>query len=110
VRGGSRSVKQDRTARSRDLPYGEQPLAVRWQKRQYRRLEQACQGRAFTESVAEVPARARMTGRPCRKAEAASGRGVSAAWRAFGVPQPGNQRRRVTVALQRTTITQPVRG
>jgi transposase len=32
----STSVKQHRTTRPRDLPYGEEPLAVRWRKRQYR--------------------------------------------------------------------------
>ena len=62
------SVKQRRTTRPRDLPYGEEPLAVRWRKRQYRCREQACAHKAFTESIAEVPARARLTGRLCRPA------------------------------------------
>lgn len=38
----STSVKQYRTTRPRDLPYGEEPLAVRWHKRQYRCREAAC--------------------------------------------------------------------
>ena len=52
----STSVRQYRTTRPRDLPYGEEPLAVRWHKRQYRCGEAACPRRAFTESIAEVPA------------------------------------------------------
>jgi transposase len=75
----STSVKQYRTTRPRDLPYGEEPLAVRWRKRQYRCREEACPRKAFTEGIAEIPARARVTGRLCRKAaaEVASGRSVS---------------------------------
>jgi len=58
----STSVKQQRTTRPRDLPYGEEPLAVRWHKRQYRCREAACPRKAFTESIAEIPPRARVTG------------------------------------------------
>jgi transposase len=58
----SASVKQYRSTRPRDLPYGEEPLAVRCHKRQYRCLEETCTRKAFTESVAEIPARARLTG------------------------------------------------
>jgi transposase len=65
----STSVKQHRTTRPRDLPYGEEPLAVRWHKRQYRCLQAACPRKAFTESIAEVPPRARLTGRLCRRSE-----------------------------------------
>jgi transposase len=75
----STSVKQYRTTRPRDLPYGEERLQVRWHKRQYRCQEAACSRKAFTESVPEAPRRARLTGRLCRKAaaEVASGRSVS---------------------------------
>ena len=62
----SRSVKQYRVTRPRDLPYGQEPLAVRWCKRQYRCREAACPRKAFTESTAETQARARLTGRLCR--------------------------------------------
>jgi transposase len=86
----SASVKQYRTARPRDLPYGEEPLAVRWHKRQYRCREEACPRKAFTESIAEVPARARVTGRLCREAAAqvASGRSVSAVAAEYRVSWP----------------------
>jgi transposase len=58
----STSVKQYRTTRPRDVPYGEEPLAVRWRKRQCCCQEDACARRAYTESIAEIPARARLTG------------------------------------------------
>jgi transposase len=86
----STSVKQYRTTRPRDLPYGEERLAVRWHKRQYRCREQACPRKAFTESVPEIPPRARLTGRLCRKAaaEVASGRSVSAVVAEYRVSWP----------------------
>nr|WP_198588511.1 ISL3 family transposase [Geodermatophilus chilensis] len=59
----SSSVRQRRTTRPRDLPYGEAPLAVRWHKVQYACRETACVRRAFTEQIPEVPAGARVTGR-----------------------------------------------
>jgi len=76
----STSVKQYRTTRPRDLPYGEEPLEIRWHKRQYWCREQACPRKAFTESVPEIPPRARLTGRLCRPAarQVASWRSVSA--------------------------------
>ena len=39
---------------------------MRWHKRQYRCREAACPRKAFTESVPEIPPRARLTGRLCR--------------------------------------------
>ena len=59
----STSVRQRRTTRPRDLPYGEEPLAVRWHKVQYTCQERACARKAFTEQIGEVPAGARVTGR-----------------------------------------------
>ena len=73
-------VRQRRTTRPKDLPYGEAPLAVRWHKRQYRCLQSWCPRKAFTEQIDELPAGARITGR-CRRAAGAavgSGRSVSA--------------------------------
>jgi transposase len=86
----STSVKQHRTTRPRDLPYGEEPLAVRWRKRQYRCREEGCERKALTESVAEIPARARLTGRLCRQAarQVASGRSVAAVAAELGVSWP----------------------
>ncbi|MGB6455241.1 MAG: ISL3 family transposase [Streptosporangiaceae bacterium] len=86
----STSVKQHRTTRPRDLPYGEEPLAVRWRKRQYRCREEACPRKVFTESVTGIPARARLTGRLCRQLarQVASGRSVSAVAAELGVSWP----------------------
>ena len=91
----STSVKQRRTTRPRDLPYGEEPLAVRWRKRQYRCRELACPRKAFTESIDEVPPRARLTGRLCRQlaSQVASGRSVSAVAAQFRVSWPVAHRR-----------------
>jgi len=86
----STSVKQRRTTRPRDLPYGEEPLAVRWRKRQYRCRELECPRKAFTESIAEIPARARLTGRLCRQlaSQVASGRSVAAVAAQYRVSWP----------------------
>jgi transposase len=88
------SVKQRRTTRPRDLPYGEEPLAVRWRKRQYRCCEQACPRKAFTESITEIPAGARLTGRLCRQlaSQVASGRSVSAVAAQYRVGSPVTHR------------------
>lgn len=59
----STSVRQRRTDAPRDVPYGEEPLVVRWHKVQYSCQEDACPRRAFTERPPEVPAGARVTGR-----------------------------------------------
>jgi transposase len=90
----STSVKQHRTTRPRDLPYGEEPLAVRWRKRQYRCREAACPRKVFTESIAEIPARARLTGRLCRALarQVASGRSVSAVAVQYQVSWPVTHR------------------
>lgn len=96
----SRSVKQYRTTRPRDLPYGEEPLVVRWRKRQYRCQEAGCPRKAFTESIAEIPARARLTGRLCRQVarQIASGRSVAAAAGEYGVSWPVAHRQYVAHA------------
>jgi len=86
----STSVRQYRTTRPRDVPYGEEPLAVRWRKRQYRCREDGCPRKAFTESIAEVPPRARLTGRLCRliAGQVAAGRSVSAVAGQYQVSWP----------------------
>jgi transposase len=59
----SSSVRQRRTTRPRDLPYGEERLGVRWHKVQFACREKQCARKAFTEQIGEVPAGARVTGR-----------------------------------------------
>jgi transposase len=75
----STSVRQLRTTQPKDLPYGEAALVVRWHKAQYRCREAGCPRTAFTESIAELPPRARITGRCRRAAGAAVGVGRSVA-------------------------------
>ncbi len=83
-------VRQRRTTRPKDLPYGEAPLVVRWHKTQYRCRERLCKRKAFTESIAELPPYARITGRTRRAAAVAvgSGRSVSAVTRELPMSWP----------------------
>jgi transposase len=106
----SASVKQYRTTRPRDLPYGEDRLEVRWHKRQYRCREATCPRKAFTESIAEIPPRARLTGRLCRRAAAqvASGRSVSAVAAEYGMSWPVTHGHYAAHASQ--LLTEPQRG
>jgi len=86
----SDTVRQYRTTNPKDLGYGEEPLAVRWHKAQYACKEQLCPRKAFTESIAELPPRARVTGRLRRAAACMIGEGspVTAAVRAHGISWP----------------------
>ena len=86
----SQVVRQRRSTAPRDLGYGEEPLAVRWHKRQYRCGEEACPRTAFTECIPELPAGARVTGRLRRAAAAVveGGASVAAAVRAHRVSWP----------------------
>jgi hypothetical protein len=59
----STTVRQRRTTRPRDLPYGDAPVRIRWHKVQYACREPRCPRKAFTERIDEIPARARLTGR-----------------------------------------------
>ena len=59
----STSIKGRVCTRPRDIPYGTRPLRVVWHKRRWRCAERACPRGSFTEQVAAVPARARLTAR-----------------------------------------------
>ena len=87
----STSVKGNVTTRPRDIPYGETGIDVVWHKRRWRCVEPACPRSSFTERIAEVPARARITGRVRRGIARAVGdanRSVSEAAGAFSVTWP----------------------
>ncbi|MET9203541.1 ISL3 family transposase [Gordonia sp. NPDC003585] len=62
-RVASRSVKGHAVTRPRDIPYGDDPIQLRWNKTRYYCRNQACGRRSFTESVPEVPPRRRTTTR-----------------------------------------------
>ena len=57
----STSRKGRATTSPRDLPYGAEPIVVRWHKTRWRCREDYCQRGSFTDAIAEVPARARTT-------------------------------------------------
>ncbi|WP_160315083.1 transposase family protein, partial [Mycobacterium heckeshornense] len=59
----SRSVKELVSTSPRDIPYGEDPITVRWHKTRWRCREDYCEKSSFTEAIAQVPARARATTR-----------------------------------------------
>jgi len=87
----SSSPKQWVSTRPRDLPYGDAAIAVVWRKRRWRCRAVECPLGSFTESIPEVPARARVTGRVRRAIGAAVGdanRAVSEVAGAFGVSWP----------------------
>ena len=49
--------------RRADIPYGERRIVLRWNKTRWRCREDYCARGSFTEAIAQVPARARTTGR-----------------------------------------------
>jgi transposase len=104
----STSVRQHRTTRPKDLPYGEAPLAVRWRKAQYRCREPRCPRKAFTESIAELPPGARVTGRLRRFAGAEVGAGASVAATADRLPVSWPTVHSAFVAHAETLLTEPV--
>ena len=81
----STSVRQRRTTRPRDLPYGEEQLVVRWHKVQYACREQLCPRKAFTEQIEEVPAGARLTGRLRRSVAHQIGEGLAVSVASVGL-------------------------
>jgi hypothetical protein len=81
----STSVRQRRTTRPRDLPYGQEPLVVRWHKVQYGCRETACERKAFTEQITELPAGARVTGRLLRHVAGRIGDGLPVSVAAAGL-------------------------
>jgi transposase len=87
----SRSVKGLVTTAPRDLPYGQAPIAVRWHKKRWRCREASCARLSFIESIEQVPAGWRTTGRLRTAMGAAIGdaaRSVSEVAVAFGMSWP----------------------
>ena len=59
----SRSVKERTATSPKDIPYGENGILVRWCKTRWRCQQASCEVGSFTESIPEVPPRARTTRR-----------------------------------------------
>ena len=79
------------TTRPRDLPVGGRPVRLRWRKRRWYCPTSACPRKSFTEQVAQVPARARLTTRLRQAAGTAvadAGRTIVQAARDHGVSWP----------------------
>ena len=57
----STAVKGSACSRPRDVPYAEAGVHLVWHKRRWRCREAACSRRSFTESIPELPPRARVT-------------------------------------------------
>lgn len=51
------------TTSPRDIPYGEERIIVRWNKTRWRCMGEGCERGSFTETIPQVPARARTTDR-----------------------------------------------
>lgn len=84
-------VKQWATTRPRDLPVGGRQVRLRWRKRRWYCPTPACPRQSFTEQVAQVPARSRLTMRLRQAAGAAvadAGRTVVQSARDHGVSWP----------------------
>ncbi|MGH3966618.1 MAG: transposase family protein, partial [Mycobacterium sp.] len=87
----STSVKERVSSSPRDIPYGQDPIGVRWHKTRWRCWEDYCEKSSFTEAIAQVPARARTTVRLRTAIGAAigdAGRAVSEVADAHGVSWP----------------------
>ena len=59
----SASAKGSACSRPRDVPYAEAGVRLVWHKRRWRCREAACSRRSFTESIPQLPPRARVTAR-----------------------------------------------
>ncbi|BCO34890.1 ISL3 family transposase [Mycobacterium heckeshornense] len=107
----SRSVKELVSTSPRDIPYGEDPITVRWHKTRWRCREDYCEKSSFTEAIAQVPARARATTRLRTAIGAAigdAGRAVAEVAAAHGVPWPTAHRAFVAHAEERLCEPAPV--
>jgi transposase len=87
----SSAVKGNVTTTPRDIPYGTRRIAVVWHKRRWRCREPLCGRDSFTETIPEIPARARTTRRLRHAIGAAIGdanRAVCEVAAAFSVSWP----------------------
>jgi transposase len=108
----STSVKARVTTSPRDIPYGQDPIVVLWNKTRWRCREDYCQRSSFTEAIAQVPARARTSVRLRTQIGAAIGeaaRSVSEVAASHGVSWPTAHRAFVAHADAVLTEPQPTR-
>ncbi|KAA8955108.1 ISL3 family transposase, partial [Mycobacterium sp.] len=104
----SSSVKERVCTSPRDIPYGRDPIVVLWHKTRWRCREEYCQKSSFTEAIAQVPARARITRRLATQIGEAIGqaaRSVAEVANAHGVSWPTAHR--AFVAHADTVLAEP---
>jgi transposase len=104
----STSVKARVTTSPKDIPYGEGRIMLRWHKTRWRCREDYCARSSFSEVIAQVPARARTTGRLRTQIGAAIGdaaRSVAEVAGAHGVSWPTAHR--AFVAHADAVLTEP---
>ena len=108
----SRSVKERTVTSPKDIPYGENGILVRWCKTRWRCQQASCEVGSFTESIPEVPPRARTTRRLRAQIGSAIGdaaRSVSEVAAAHRVSWPTAHRAFIEHAEARLVEPEPVR-
>ena len=108
----STSAKEHPTTAPKDIPYGPAGVLVRWRKTRWRCKESYCQRDSFTESIDQVPPRARTTSRlrtQVAKAIGDAARSVAEVADAHNVSWPTAHRAFVAHAQERLTEPAPVR-
>ena len=106
----STSVKDNPTTTPKDIPYGPDRIIVSWAKKRWRCKEVYCQRNSFTETIPEIPARARITRRLADQIGSAVGdaaRAVSEAADAHGVSWPTAHRAFIAHAEKRLNAPAP---
>ncbi len=106
----STSVKARVATAPKDIPYGEARIMLRWHKTRWRCREDYCERGSFTESIAQVPARARTTLRLRTQVGAAIGdaaRSVAEVANSHGVSWPTAHRAFVAHAESLLVEPQP---
>jgi hypothetical protein len=109
----STPVKGQVSTSPRDIPYGENRIIVRWNKTRWRCREDYCERGSFTESIDQVPARARTTGRLHTQIGAAIGdaaRSVAEVATVHGVSWPTAHRAFVAHAKALLAESEPTRA
>lgn len=109
----STSRKQQTTTTPKDIPYGDDRIIVHWNKTRWRCMEDYCQRRTFTDTIEQIPARARTTGRLRNQMGSAIGdaaRSATEVAAAHFVSWPTAHRAFVAHADARLTEPAPVRA
>lgn len=108
----STSRKGTAVTRPKDIHYGSDRIMLRWNKSRWRCREDCCERGTFTETIEQIPARARTTGRLRAQIGAAIGdaaRSVAEVASSFAVSWPTAHRAFIAHADALLTEPAPVR-